>query len=370
MSHFPDSGKIQDGYFKQTIFLQSGASRPEVKAGPQYGVDVAVVSLPNGMDMALTSDPLSLIPTLGLRESAWLSVHLMANDMATTGIAPMYAQFVLNLPTTITALQFEEYWHWIHTYCNDIKVSITGGHTGKAEGQQSTMAGGGTMIAIAHAGTFLLSKNAQPGNTIIVTKQSALIATSILALSFPQTVKDKCGTATWQAACRLFEETSSLQAGITAPGNAEAIDQAVIPAHAIVLPTGPRKEVTAMHDVTEGGILGAIIELATASGCGVRIESNLLPIGEVQQQIGQLFNIDPRWCVGAGSMILTTPAGKEEQVIQRLQQKGIPATRVGVITPAAEGITICENGQQQQLKHPGTDPYWAAFYHALKNGWK
>src|SRR6478736_9209402 len=104
-----DAGKIHQSFFEDTILTQCGFPRKEVSTGPGFGVDVSVVDLPNGLAMALTSDPLSLIPTLGLRESAWLSVQLMANDMATTGIAPMYAQLVLNLPPDITAASFDQY---------------------------------------------------------------------------------------------------------------------------------------------------------------------------------------------------------------------------------------------------------------------
>lgn len=352
MSSFYNSGKIQDAFFKQTIYPFCGATRPEVWAGPQYGVDVSIINMPNGMDMALTSDPLSWIPTLGLRESAWLSVHLMANDMATTGVAPMYAQMVLNLPPQTTAVQFEAYWAYIHQCCNDIGIAITGGHTCKAEGQQSTLAGGGTMIAIAPANTFLLSTYAQPGDVIIVTKEAAQVAVSILALSFPQTVKEYCGLENHRTAAQLFYETSSLQAGLAAVNS------------------GTDKQVTAMHDVTEGGILGAIYEMATAAGCGACVEVEKLPVGEAQKAVCHLFHLDPLYCIGAGSMIITAKAGTEERVIQRLREQGIKATIAGVMTSKAEGIMVREKGKQMPLQHPGEDPYWAAFFNALNNGWK
>jgi len=352
MNSFTDSGKIQEGFFKHTIFPFCGASRTEVSAGPQYGVDVAIINLPNGMDMALTSDPLSLVPSIGLRESAWLSVHLMANDMATTGVAPQYAQLVLNLPEQTTGPQFETYWQYIHSWCKEINVAITGGHTGHAQGQQSTLAGGGTMIAIAPANSFLLSKNAAPGDVIIVTEEAAMLSSSVLALSFPQTVKNNCGLENYHAACELFYKTSSLRAGLT------AVD------------SGADKQVTAMHDVTEGGVLGAVYELVVAAGHGALIEMDLLPVGMPQQAICDLFQIDPLYCVGAGSMIITARSDRYQQVVQRLHASGIKATVAGAITAKEQGIVIRKRGQDTRLHHPGPDPYWTAFFHALKNGWE
>ncbi len=304
------------------------------------------------MDMALTSDPLSLIPTLGLQESAWLSVHLMANDMATTGIAPMYAQLVFNLPGQTTGAQFEVYWQYIHRFCKDIGVAITGGHTGVAEGQKSTLAGGGTMIAIAPSNTFLVSKYAQPGDVIIVTQEAAMLASAILALSFPQTVKNNCGVECYHAAGEMFYKTSCLPAGLTAAmGN-------------------PGKQVTAMHDVTEGGVLGAIYELATAAGCGVWIAADQLPGGEAQEAICQLFGIDPFFSVGAGSMIIAASPDQQQEVMQRLEAGGIKAVVVGYLTAQEKGMFIYGDDEPMALNHPATDPYWAAFYNALKRGWK
>src|SRR3982751_1257473 len=149
MEAFPDTGKIQNNFFKSRVFPYCGSPRTEVIIAPEFGVDVSIVNLNNGLAMAMTSDPLSLIPTLGLQESAWLSVQLMANDMATTGFAPMYAQFVLNLPTSLSANDFEQYWKYIHQYCERLGVAITGGHTGRFEALNSTVSGGGTMITIA-----------------------------------------------------------------------------------------------------------------------------------------------------------------------------------------------------------------------------
>ncbi|HSU51789.1 MAG TPA: AIR synthase family protein [Segetibacter sp.] len=354
MAHFPDTGKIQDEFFKEIIYPFCGSNRKEVLTPPQYGVDVSLISMPNGYEMALTSDPLTLIPTLGLRESAWLSVVLMANDMATTGKAPMYAQFVLNLPATLSSQDFDTYWKHIHTFCAEMGTAITGGHTGRFEGQNSTVAGGGTMITIAPAGEMLVSKNASENDVIIVTKESALIACSILALSFPQTVANKCGKEVQQKATELFYETTSLQAGLTAAS----------------INTNESKAVTAMHDVTEGGILGAIYEMALASGCGVAVDEKALPTGDVQKQVCNAFGIDPHFSIGAGSMIIAVKPDSAVELIDALQSKGIKATAVGKFLNKTKGINLFTNGIKKPLQHPGTDPYWKAFHEAFAKGLK
>lgn len=344
-------GKINHSQFEDFLKQRCGKVRDEVRVGPDFGVDVSVVDLHGGKAMAMTSDPLSLIPSLGLEESAWLSVHLMANDMATTGFAPMFGQFVLNLPANLSTNDFEIYWNYIHQFCKDIGVSITGGHTGFIEGQNSTIAGGGTFITIALKEEILVSKYAKPGDSILVTKTSALSSAAILAMSFPETVKNKIGKELYYSASASFYETSSLKDALTAV----QIENS---------------GVTAMHDVTEGGVLGAIYELVIASGNGAEIFNEKLPIGEVQSAICNLFSLDPRYCIGAGSMIITCKKEKVSEITSRLELNNIPCTKVGTITEKSKGIKLIENEKESDLIYFEEDPYWKAFFNAYKNGWK
>jgi len=354
MSTFDNnSGKLTAATFKDVLLPQHGAQRPEVLVGPQFGVDTAVIDLGHNLGMAVSSDPLSLIPSIGLRESAWLSVHLLANDMASTGFAPMYAQFVLNLPPNLSLEDFKVYWGYIHQFCQEIGVSITGGHTGQIEGQNSTICGGGTMFLTAPLDEILTSKGAEPGDVLVVTKETALVSTAILAMSFPETVKNRLGKEVWEQGCANFYQTSSLPDALAAKE--------------ILTSTA---ELKAMHDVTEGGVIGAICELATASNCGFRLFNDALPVGEAQQQIARLFDIDHRFSVGAGSMVMAVKRGKEMELIRHLQSKNMKATVVGELTPHAAGFRIVEHDEEKALRFDGKDPYWEAFFKAFKAGWK
>ncbi|MFB2120775.1 AIR synthase family protein [Parapedobacter sp. 2B3] len=345
-------GKIGIPLFDRTIVAMGGHPRPEVRTGPRFGVDVSVVDLPGGMAMAMTSDPLSLIPSLGLEVSAWLSVHLMANDMATTGHAPMYGQFVLNLPDTLGAADFKQYWAYIHRFCSDIGVAITGGHTGFVAHQHSTISGGGTLVTVAPSGTLLTAAAARQGDAILVTKQCALSSAAILAMSFPETVKNKAGAEVYAAACSSFYQTSVLPDALAAADGRHA-----------------GAPISAMHDVTEGGVLGAIYELAVASGHGALIHNDQLPLHPVQQQVCNVFGLDPRYCIGAGAMVITCPPSAVQGVINRLHAAGVPCAAVGQLTDAAHGIKLETSGQTKDIPYHDEDPYWAAFYQAHQNGW-
>src|SRR3546814_10890616 len=134
-------------------------------------------------------------------------------------------------------------------------------------------------------------------------------------MSFPETIKNKLGKEIYDDGCGLFYKTSSVNDALVAVGS--DINNSGI---------------TAMHDVTEGGVLGAIYELAIASQNGACIYNDCLPMGEAQKQICDLFSIDPRYCIGAGSMIIAVKKGFEKNVINRLKQQSIDCAIVGELT--------------------------------------
>lgn len=354
MSAFDDnSGKISSATFKDVLLPQCGAQRDEVLVGPSFGVDTSVIDLGNGLAMAVTSDPLSLIPAIGMEASARLSVHLMANDLATTGVAPQYAQFVLNLPESLSLEAFKEYWGHIHKFCKELGVAITGGHTGQIAGQNSTISGGGTMFLTAPKKHIITSNHACPGDMIVVTKEAAITSTSILAMCFPETVKNRAGNEVQQKASDNFKRMSSLNEALFA-----------------VKALQPNVELTAMHDVTEGGILGAISEMAGASGCGFVVHHDQLPVSPTVQAVAKVFDIDPLYCVGAGSMIMAVKEGCESKLISYLEAHTIEATVVGQFSALSEGCRMVEDGEEKPFVFDGKDPYWEAFFKAFNAGWK
>jgi hydrogenase expression/formation protein HypE len=352
MAAFEDfSGKVSSKIFKEELMNLCGADRPDVICGPVFGVDTAIVDLGDGQALAISSDPLSLIPFLGMKVSAWLSVHLLANDMSTTGFAPQFAQFVLNLPPSVSREQFAEFWRFIHEICQTLGIAITGGHTGQVPGQDSTIAGGGTMFLKARKDQILSSNQAQAGDLVILTKHAAISSTAILAMAFPQTVIEAFGEETQEKASGNFWKLSVLEEALIASQTLRA-----------------REELHAMHDVTEGGVMGAMIEMADASSLGFLLESDKVPVPTEVQKVARLFEIDPLISVGAGAMLISVKAGNEEKLIKALAESGIPATVIGTLTAEKSKLISTKNGNVQKVDFDGRDPYWGAFFKAMDTG--
>ena len=119
-----------------------------------------------------------------------------------------------------------------------------------------------------------------------------------------------------------------------------------------------------MHDATECGLWGGLYEMAQAGGFGVRVEKEKIPMMAGVPEICDLFRIDPYKSISEGTLIVMCKARKTEAVLRALARKRIPAAIVGEVVK--KGMTLVEGGKEKQLKHPIVDPFWKAFYDALR----
>jgi hydrogenase maturation factor len=119
--------------------------------------------------------------------------------------------------------------------------------------------------------------------------------------------------------------------------------------------------VTAMHDATECGVWGGLVEIAQASEVGMTVEKGEIIVQDAVSKICDLFDIDPYSSISEGTLIVTCRPHKAKELNDRLNTKGIPTSIVGEVTEAKEGIRYFEDGREHPLAHPKVDPFWSAF---------
>ena len=279
----PTLGKISPEFFERVIRPHLGAPSDRVRVGPQHGVDFGVVEVAEGIVMALTTDPLFVVPQYGWERAAWFAVHILASDAATSGLPLSFATFDLNLPPSMTEREMEALWRAIHRECSKLGLSIVTGHTARYEGCSFPMVGGATFAALGSAQKYVTPAMAEPGDEVIVTKGPAIETTGLFGATFPGKIEEALGTETARQANQLFEKMSVVEDCRT------------------VAAIGVRQRgVTAMHDATECGLFGGLVELAQASGVGLKIDKSSIRF--------------PTWspeCVSISALILTLPSARE-----------------------------------------------------------
>jgi hydrogenase expression/formation protein HypE len=345
-------GKVSREYLDRVIYHSLGSKRHKVLVGPHFGVDNAVVRIGTGRVLVVTTDPLSFIPELGARESAWLSVNLLASDLTTSGFPPQYGVFDFNLPPTMKDSNFTAYWDSFHRECSRLGLAIVGGHTGRYEGCDYTIIGGGVMFAEGPEDSYLTSSMAHSGDDIILTKGAAVETTAVLAHVFPRTVRKALGSRLFERACRYLHQVTTVQ---------EALTAVTVGVHS--------RGVTAMHDTTEGGVTAGVLELGSASRLGVEIDLDSIQISQETREICRLFRIDPLTSLSEGSLMISCEPGKTGKLLSKLHSGGIAAGVIGRLTKnAGEAFALGKRGRTL-LKYPKFDPYWGAYQKAVKKGW-
>jgi hydrogenase maturation factor len=124
--------------------------------------------------------------------------------------------------------------------------------------------------------------------------------------------------------------------------------------------------VTAMHDATEGGVIGGLFEIAEASGVGMSIDESLFIYPQEVQMICEAFGIDPVASIAEGSLLITVKKGFSEEIIMALKNAGINASVIGEVTDnPAQRILKRRDGTIVPLKIPMQDPFWPVFFEGL-----
>ena len=342
-------GKITEELFQTVIKPRLGAKRPEVAVGPEQGVDVGIVEL-GDYAMAMTSDPVFIVPAYGFERSAWFAIHILASDAVTSGLAPAYLTIDLNLPPDLSDADFALMWEIIHRECEKMGAAIVTGHTGRYENCNYPMIGGATFMALGPRDAYCSPKFCRPGDKIIITKGPAIEATGIFAAMFPDRIEKQFGAALRKEAENVFYKMS-------------IVDDARIAAS-----VGTRdKGVSAMHDATEYGIRGGLHEFAKAARLGLVVHKDEIVATPAVKEICEMFAIDPLNSISEGTLIATVRPHAANEVLKRLRDNGIAASICGKMTDEAKGIQMVEGGRQKPFDHPGVDPFWEAFYKALKS---
>jgi hydrogenase expression/formation protein HypE len=338
------TGKATAELFERVILRRLGAGDADVLVGPKHGVDVGVVRVGGGVAMALTADPVFVVPAYGWDRAAWFAVHILASDASTSGLPLRWMAVDLNLPPETSDTDLTALWEGFSSACADIGLAVVTGHTARYDGCSWPMVGGATCMALGAEDRFVTPTMARPGDAIVVTKGAAIEATALFAATFPARLREGLRAEVVEAADGLFERMT------------------VVPEAVVAREFGLRADgVTSMHDATEGGVLGGLTEVAAASNVGMRVDRSAIPVRPEVAAVCDHVGIDPYVSISEGTLIATVVPNRADAFVAALAGEGIEAAIVGEITDAGAASTLVTPEGERPLEHPGLDPFWGAF---------
>ena len=334
----PQLGKINPAFFKKVIYPRLGVKDVSVLVKPQSGVDFGVVVLGRQV-MALSCDPFYIARELGIEKAAWFAVHILASDVAVSGIRPRYLAVDLNLPLGMAEEELVLMWKVVHSECKKLGIAVVTGHTARYAGCNYPFVGGATMFGVGSRKKLIIPRS-RVGDAIIVSKGPAIETTGLMVAYFPGFLKEKYGESVLIAAQAVYYQMSTVKdAMITASVGG----------------------VTAMHDATEGGVFGGLYEMARHSNVGMRIYQDDIILPIAVEKTCACFGIEPYISISEGTLLATVRQKKAKGVVAALKNEGIPASIAGEVVPEKEGLFILIKGRRKRLEYPKVDPFWIKF---------
>ncbi len=313
-----EAGKLPPGLMSE-LLSEFAANDPRVRVGPKVGEDCAVIEMGNRLLIA-KSDPVTFVAD----RIGWYTVQVNANDIACTGGVPKWFLPTILLPPNIDENEIRAIFSDIAMACGELGVSVVGGHTEVSVGIPRPIVAGTMLGELDSSANLISSSGAQDGDSIIVTTGLAIEGTAILAREFAADLS-RLGVNDDDIA-RAADYLK--KPGISVVSAARALCQSV--------------DVHSMHDVTEGGVITALREVAIGSDVGLVVEAESMPILPESVTVCQVLGIDPLGLLGSGALVATLSSSDVPRALRALDATGVSGWEVGQIMEADEGLWMVD----------------------------
>ena len=299
---------------------------PRVLVGPSIGEDCAVVDMGARLLVA-KSDPI----TFAADRIGWYAVQVNANDVACTGGNPRWFLPTVLMPATSTPEDLRAIFEDIAAACLGLGVTVIGGHTEVTDDLPRPIVAGTMLGELEDPGRLVSTGGARDGDSIIVTRGVAIEGTAILAREYGDLLRDK----------GVDERAISGAAGyLDDPGIS-----VVAAAHALC----DGGDMHSLHDVTEGGLITALREVATASDLGLVMEKESVPLLPECAEICAALAIDPLGLLGSGALIATLPAPAVPAALRALDRIGVIGWEIGQMMEKEAGLWLIDRSGERIL---------------------
>ena len=323
-------GKLDSDVLQRIVIDKIRYRRPEVKTRAGIGEDCAVIDY-GEYECVVSTDPI----TADVKNIGRLAIHISCNDVASNGIEPLGITLAVMLPVGTTESDVQTIMTQAGTAAEEAGVEIIGGHTEVTPAVNQPVIVS-TAFGRGIAGESASARNMRPGDMIMMTKSAGLEGTGIIATEKAEELTGVLTPQELRRAQGMIRDVSVVKDGITAG----------------------RIGTSGMHDVTEGGILGAVWEMCHISGLGAEVELEAIHVDPVTEKIAAHYGINPLRLISSGCMLIVAPPSKAYKIVTEYHKidVNIKSAIIGKICGAEHGITqIDPQGQESEIAPPYAD---------------
>lgn len=282
-----NNGKLSSDLLKKIIFSNIGYKRKEVLTTPFIGQDCGYFDAGGDDIICITTDPI----TATSEDIGKLAVMINLNDIAAAMATPFAVTVTVMMPITNTDTDVEKIMLDISSFCKKYFVQVIGGHT------EFTNAVGKPIVSITALGKidrkrYFNASKAKSGSYIYVSKTMGLEGSYII-------VREKYDEMAKVLSCDEIQEAISYIDRLSVIKDSSNLFD---------------KDICTMHDITEGGLLGALSEISDNVGLNYELYEQKIPITKVTKKICDYYEIDPLKLISSGSMMIISNETLPEKV--------------------------------------------------------
>lgn len=294
-------GKVSEITLKRSILKNIRSKNRKVIQGANLSNDACEIKL-EGVTAVMSSN---IIDTW-FQGCIEFNIAKAMNNIFVQGGKPIAVQISIVMPTSYEEPQLGNLVKNLDDVFGKYNIQISGGHTTCSESIQNPI----VMFTIVGEKRYNVSnlKEVLPGYEVVMTKSIAVGGTGVIS-NLKQEVLSERFISTYVDNCKDLIHHISIEK------EAE-----------IAL----KNFAVALHDVSTGGVFAGLWELTSASGFGVRVELDKIPVWQETVEVAEVFDINPYMLDGTGSLLIVTKDG--EHMAGLLRENGINAEVVGVIT--------------------------------------
>jgi hydrogenase maturation factor len=338
-------GKPSPSRLEALLKGQFGKASKDVLVGPGPGLDAAILDLGDGRVMAVAEDPIFPAPRLPLDIMGWFTVHIGASDVAVTGVRPEYMTYTLLLPGSSSETDAGTLIRSISDAAESLGIAIVGGHTGWYDAVNMPIVGGVTVWGFAPKDRWVSPGGAKDGDVILMTKGPAVEAAALLTVVYRERLEARLSPKIIERLLKRVDQITVVEDALSA------------------FRTGG---VHAMHDATEGGVLGGLWEMHAASGVPLRAEVNDLTVPEDIRDLAQVLQFDPWKAISEGTLLAAVDPARVASVQEVWNGLGIHSWILGRFDSRLKSNVLVRDGKETPLEEPDVDPFWELFFAGLK----
>lgn len=323
-------GKIPNEILEKIVFSNIKNKRKEVLVSAAIGEDNGIIDFGDEV-CVVSTDPI----TGATKDIGRLAIHISCNDVSTSGAEPLAVLLTILCPPATTEDELEAIMKDANDAATEINVEIIGGHTEVTDSVNRVIIST-TVIGKQFKNKLPNHENIKIGDKVVITKYIGIEGTSIIAKELEDLLLDKLGPEKIQEAKDFDKLLSVVKEGIMAG----------------------KHNAKYMHDITEGGVYGALWEASIATKKGIIVYEDLIPIMDITKEISEILSIDPYRLISSGSMLMVISEEDLDLLNKDLEEFSIKATAIGEITES--GIKYIKDGVKADISSPGSDELYRA----------